>query len=200
MYTFLFKKHNSLYKKNKGFTLVETLVAVAIFTVSILSLLVVLSKGISDTSYAKKKMIASYLAEEGIEYVRNMRDTYVLYSADSQTGWNSFNTKLTSASCNSTDGCFFDDKNVSYSNQNMPMTDLIFQHCAASSCPGANLLYDSSTGRYNYVSGTDSTFVRVIKVAVVSANETKITSTVYWPQGSGTYSISFSESLFNWVE
>jgi Tfp pilus assembly protein PilV len=78
-------------QKNNGFTLVETLVAVSIFTMSILGLLIVLSGGISDTSYAKKKIIASYLAQEGIEYARNMRDTAVLYNATSpQGGWNNF--------------------------------------------------------------------------------------------------------------
>jgi Tfp pilus assembly protein PilV len=78
-------------KFSKGFTLVETLVSISIFTVSILGLLSILSQGISDTGYAKQKMIAAYLAQEGIEYVRNMRDTYVLYdSVDAQTGWNKF--------------------------------------------------------------------------------------------------------------
>lgn len=79
------------YLKQKGFTLVETLVAVSIFSISILGLLVVLTQGIADTGYAKKKMMAGYLAQEGIEYVRNMRDTSVLYNATSpQAGWDAF--------------------------------------------------------------------------------------------------------------
>jgi prepilin-type N-terminal cleavage/methylation domain-containing protein len=80
-----------LFLKQKGFTLVETLVAVSIFSISILGLLAVLTQGISDTGYAKKKMMAGYLAQEGIEYVRNMRDTSVLYNATSpQAGWDAF--------------------------------------------------------------------------------------------------------------
>lgn len=70
---------------NKGFTLVETLVAISIFTVSLLGIMSVLASGISNTSYAKQKMVASYLAQEGIEYVRNMRDTAVLYPPSGQT-------------------------------------------------------------------------------------------------------------------
>ncbi|MEJ0001975.1 MAG: prepilin-type N-terminal cleavage/methylation domain-containing protein [bacterium] len=73
-------------RENGGFTLVETLVAISIFTLSVLIMLSVLSKGISDTAYAKKKLIASYLAQEGIEYMRNMRDTYMLYSATRRRG------------------------------------------------------------------------------------------------------------------
>src|SRR3990167_10563893 len=79
-------------RSKRGFTLVETLVAISIFTVSILGLLSVLSGGISDTSYAKKKIIASYLAQEGIEYIRNMRDNYVLYPSNGT--WNNFKAKL----------------------------------------------------------------------------------------------------------
>jgi Tfp pilus assembly protein PilV len=60
--------------------LIETLVAVSIFSLSILSLMAVLAQGISDTNYAKQRIIAAYLAQEGIEYVRNMRDTYVLFA------------------------------------------------------------------------------------------------------------------------
>jgi len=62
-----------------GFTLVETLVAISIFTVSILGLVAVISDGVVSTRYAKQKIAASYLAQEGIEYVRNIRDREILY-------------------------------------------------------------------------------------------------------------------------
>lgn len=187
-------------KLNKGFTLVETLIAISIFTMSILALLVVLSQGISNTIYAKTKIIGSYLAQEGTEYTRNMRDTFVLYSASSQAGWDAFNSKLTNASCEGANGCFFDDRNVSFADTTMPMTDLIFTACSSSTCPNGALLYNSLTGKYNYVSGVNSGFIRKIRISQVSANETKVFSTVSWTQGSGTYSINFSESLYNWIE
>jgi Tfp pilus assembly protein PilV len=77
--------------KGDGFTLVETLVAISIFTMSILGLMSILASGISNTTYAKQKMVASYLAQEGIEYVRNLRDTSVLYDvAGAQHGWDAF--------------------------------------------------------------------------------------------------------------
>lgn len=75
-------------QKNNGFTLVETLVAISIFTMSILGLMSVLASGISNTTYAKQKMVASYLAQEGIEHARNIRDNHVLY--DTSSGWNNF--------------------------------------------------------------------------------------------------------------
>jgi prepilin-type N-terminal cleavage/methylation domain-containing protein len=79
-------KGQTVLSPSKGFTLVETLVAIAIFTMSILGLMSVMAQGISDTTYAKQKIIATYLAQEGIEYVRNMRDTEVFLQNSEEWG------------------------------------------------------------------------------------------------------------------
>ncbi len=91
----LFKKKNSNFKK--GFTLVETLIAISIFTLSITAMMSVLSSGISNTNIAKKKIIATYLAQEGIEYVRNMRDSAVI--ANPLLGWTDDFIRTLSESC-----------------------------------------------------------------------------------------------------
>lgn len=90
--------------KGGGFTLVETLVSISIFTMSILGLMSILASGISNTNYAKKKMAAEYLAQEGIECVRNIRDTYVLYP-DATHSWSNF-TALGSFACPTYDSSF----------------------------------------------------------------------------------------------
>jgi len=187
-------------QKEKGFTLVETLVAVAILSMAILGLLSVLASGIIDTTYAKNKIIAGYLAQEGIEYVRNMRDTYVLYDATSaQNGWNSFNTKLTSASCQAVNGCYFNASSLSYSvPSSKAMTNISILPCSSGSCP--YLLYDTTNGKYGYASGTTSSFIRKIRISQILPDETEIFSTISWNQGSGIYSITLSENLYNWVQ
>jgi Tfp pilus assembly protein PilV len=76
--------------KGGGFTLIETLVAISIFSASIIGLMSVLASGVSDTNYAKQKMIASYLAQEGIECVRNTRDNYFLYTSTTGKTWEDF--------------------------------------------------------------------------------------------------------------
>ena len=184
--------------KGSGFTLVETLVAVSIFSVSILGLMSILTNGISNTDYAKRKIIATYLAQEGVEYIRNMRDTYTLYDpTSSQNGWDLFVTKLNTATCQNANGCYFDDNNLDYDSDDRPMAlGLVLTACGAS-CP--NLLYDS-TGKYGYTLGSNSIYIRKINVSSLSADELKVTSTVSWTQGSGTYQAVFSESLFNWIE
>jgi len=83
--------HQNFQKKiSGGFTLVETLIAISIFSVSIVAMMSILGRGISDVNYAKKKLTASYLAQEGIEYVRNMRDNAVLYTDITGNDWATF--------------------------------------------------------------------------------------------------------------
>jgi prepilin-type N-terminal cleavage/methylation domain-containing protein len=183
-----------------GFTLLETIVAIAIFSVSILAMLVTLSQNISNTNYAKRKIIASYLAQEGIEYARNMRDTYVLYdAAGSQVGWDKFKDKLKNNSCGQSTGCYINDQGLDYTSPDQPMTQISVTSCP-SGCPV--LSYNSATGKYGYAAGgVSSDYVRRIRIlSEPSANEMKIASDIFWTQGSGTYSMTLSESMFNWVE
>jgi prepilin-type N-terminal cleavage/methylation domain-containing protein len=192
MYKFLTKFH-----KKRGFTLVEVLVAVSIFSVSIVGIMTVLGKSISDTEYAQRKMISEYLAQEGVEYIRNMRDTFVLYAPAGQNGWDLFNNKLISASCNNSAGCYFNPDSLNYASSDQPITDIPVLACSGS-CP--QIMYNSSNGKYNYASGTSFGYRRQININISVANEMKVTSTVVYLFQGTTYSVSLSEILFNWVE
>lgn len=186
--------------KNSGFTLVETLIAISIFTTSILVLMSVLAQGITSTTYASQKLTATYLAQEGIEYMRNLRDTYVVYDPTStQQGWTAFQTRLKSqvSLCEFNAGCYFDDSTIVYTNPTTPIENMSLLSCGNGPCPV--LKYDAATGKYGYSSGVNSVYTRRITVWPVG-NETLVTSTVFWTQGSKAYNVSFSENLFNWVE
>lgn len=100
------KQKNRKNIRATGFTLVETLVGLLIFTVAVVALMSVLGSGISTTTYAKQKLAAQFLAQEGIECVRNVRDTNVLYNPSGSLagGWNVFKSLELNAFCSSITG------------------------------------------------------------------------------------------------
>jgi len=188
--------------KNRGFTLIESLVSVLIFSIAVVTVMVALGRGISDTGYVKQKMTAEYLAVEAIEYFRNMRDTYVLYDTSGQTGWDNFKIKI--GANNNTlcaqaggNGCYLSDL-TDYSNSSV-ITSLSVTACGAT-CPG--LYYNPATLKYTISNpgggAYSSGFVRKIRAQLIGSDEVKIFSTVSWR--GGTSSVTFSESLHNWVE
>lgn len=198
MITFLIKMKFFKRKKIKeGFTLVETLIAISIFSLSIMAVIFVVSDDIADIGYAKKKVVASYLAKEGVEYIRNLRDAYVLYDPESgQAGWNNFRVKIDpcDTTTNSEKSCYFVDEDLFYDGT---MTGISVNACEGS-CP---VLYKSPDGGYAYnIAGSVDGFRREIKTREISEDEIEITSEVYWNQESGVYSTSFSGVIFNWVE
>jgi len=66
---------NNNPKNQKGFTLAELLITIFVFTVGILGIYLVVQNSYATLNYAKNRLIAIYLAQEGIEIVRNIRDT-----------------------------------------------------------------------------------------------------------------------------
>ena len=72
--------------KKKGFTLIETLVAILILTTAIAGPLTIASRGLNAALIAKDQTTASYLAQDAIEYVRAVRDTNRLLGGDWLTG------------------------------------------------------------------------------------------------------------------
>ena len=186
-----------LKDKKNGFTLIETLMAVLIFSMSIMAVVFVISDDIADIEYAKKKMTASYLAEEGIEYMRNLRDAYTLYDAGGgQTGWNSYRVKIDP--CNITSvpsrSCYYSYPNL-FSQGNMKNTNVL---SCVGNCP---TLYKSSLGGYEYnVPGAVDGYKREIKTKELNANEIEISSTIYWYHGVDSFHITFNTILSNWKE
>ena len=154
-----------------------------------------LNQGISGADSAKKKVIAAYLAQEGIEFFRNIRDTEMLYQSDKNQAWINFETKLQAGKCDTTSGCYFDDSNL------FGLTDITYlsiNPCDSNGCPA--LLYDQSDSCYGYSTGVDSGFSRKMSFQTISANEIKIISQVTWKQGISTGTVSFSENLDSWIE
>jgi len=67
-------KNHPPNKNEKGFSLLEVIFAMAIITSGIISILSLFSYNLKAETNNKNKLIAAYLAQEGIEVVRQVRD------------------------------------------------------------------------------------------------------------------------------
>jgi prepilin-type N-terminal cleavage/methylation domain-containing protein len=85
---------DSTSKSGRGFTLIETLVAVALLTISIVAPMTLTAQSLAAAYYARDQITAYNLAQEGIEAVRAVRDGQVLLISGSSdaTGIDLFGT------------------------------------------------------------------------------------------------------------
>jgi len=172
-------------KRSTGFTLIETLVAVAILGLAIVGPISIASNGLFTALYAKDQIAAFYLAQDAIEYVRNLRDNNKL---NGRTWlWYSAFQNLTDASVCGV-ACRIDTINGT-------VTSCI----SVAACDATKLFYDNSTGFYRYGVGVNSLFSRTITITPVgiSNREIRITASVTWKTGFRTKTISFRDNLLN---
>ena len=135
----------------KGFTLLETVIAIGILIIGTLMVYGATARILSQAQEEKTEFVASYLAQEGIEVVRNLRDTnWVSGAAD----WK--------------EGLGADTYRAQYNSSSL----LAFQDVP--------LKLDASH-LYNYDSGTDTLFRRKITLSVPAVDILKVTAEVSWP-------------------
>lgn len=162
-------------KKNRGFTLIEALVAIAILTVSIAGPITIASRGIASAVFARDQITAFYLAQEAIEFIRNKRDENNLRG----NGWVDGLSK-----CLDGKVCTIDSKNNE------------INECIGGICPV--LKYNDSTAFYSYDSGEDSNFTREIRMVTINVKEIAITTTLSWTTGTITKSFTVKEHILDW--
>jgi len=80
-----------IFKKNKlvqpqGFTVVEALIAVAVTSIGLVAILGVTVYALSISRVSPDEVIAANLAQEGIEVIRNIRDTNLLQGVNFNQG------------------------------------------------------------------------------------------------------------------
>lgn len=74
-------------KDAKGLTLVESLIAISILVISVLGPLVIVAQALRTSFFARDQITAYYLAQEAIEYVRNVRDNNSLDESAVPNEW-----------------------------------------------------------------------------------------------------------------
>lgn len=178
--------------KSGGFTLVETLIASTILTLAVAGPLFTASRAIVAAQISRDQLTASYLAQEGIEHVRAVRDNAYLaaytQSNSSSLAWTNFTSSISQCST----ACSFDPvKTIGIG----PGSSLL--SCSGSSCTP---LYLTANGIYTQSSAgaTPTSFTRILKASAASANDEKIESIVSWSFHGIPYSVTISDHLTPW--
>ncbi len=179
----------------KGFTLIETLIALLIFATAVTAMIAITSHGITDMTSVKNKYIANYLAEEGLELVRYVRD-------DLYVKGQSFLPNFTDTIASCANGCNADPV-LLFQNQGR-LNDVFIECNPLSNCA---VRFDAD-GYYrgNLGSTGETPFTRIITVdtdGVASdqvEHELHIKSTVTWQEGLITHMVSSEEHLFDWFK
>jgi prepilin-type N-terminal cleavage/methylation domain-containing protein len=182
---------NFKLQKKRGFTLVETLVAISILMVSIAGPMVLVGNGIRSSAFARDQVTAFYLAQDAIEAMRYIRDNNriekVTSSNPDSVEWDA----LTTYTCSSASPCGIDTVKIYNGLGGAISTD-----------NDAKELSIDSQGRYGYdASGSPTIFRRWITINPAVGNENKeveIVVTVDWSSGIIRRTFSIRENLFYW--
>lgn len=170
----------------RGFTLIETLVAISILMIAVTSPLTIAQKGLSSAFYAKDQVIASYLAQDAIEYLRNLSDQNV--ESGVLGGW--LDRIKGSTKCDIL--CTVDTKEDSIS----ACTDM-----DSDGICDDRPLYNNSDGVYTQtVTGNKKTsFTRSVKVEeTVTDQEALITVKMSWTDKGKSRDFTVNTRIFNW--
>ncbi len=170
-----------------GFTLIEVLVAMFVLVMGALGVFGLISRTITFNSSVNSQLVASYLSQEGLEIVRNIRDANFL-KIHKIPGWEgAWNDGLTSCAA----GCGANYNSISLD----PALDL------------EPIVFNGSF--YVHDAVADSGFMRVIKVIpgggdlvlCPSGNDEKICVSVdvSWQDKDSTRTVTGATELYNWL-
>lgn len=192
-------------RQTTGFTLVETLIAITIVTFATTGPLFTASQSITAAEIARDKLVASYLAQEALEYVRAMRDNTYLTAYEFNNTSTAFNTFITGSDQGSITGCktswcTFDPSQImglDNSNNSLNPAAALNTCSSLASCPplwlsGANI-YTQQNGQ-----GVQTPFTRALKATDISATDEKIEVSVSWKFHNVTHTISIIDHLTPW--
>ncbi len=204
---------------SKAFTLIETLMAVAVLMIAIAGPLVVANNGLVAALYAKDQSIATSLAQEGMEMVRNVKDVAIYNDHTGQGFYELFydSTRVNGpypVSSNTLYDCQSSLEDSSHmpcgvdfvydsANDNYHVTPYLCNsdfdssgqfYCTLEMNPNADIAY----GRWSPASiSGKSTFKRSFKWKTIGINnnEVLVTVTVDWMESTVKSSVSISEEM-----
>ena len=168
-----------------GFTLIEVIIAIFLIIVGMVGALIAIQNIFPSIRIVSSQLTAAYLTQEGIEIVRNIRDTNWLNNRD----WNVYIFDTCILGCNSSYVC---NCQADYTSQSL------------SEFTGGYLKIDNGFYTYNSSpSAIQTPFVRKITVASTTDIDGRprmdVEVSVSWRVGGKNYQASTTEYLYNWM-
>lgn len=179
----------------KGFTIIETVVAIAILAIAVVAPLTLAQRSLNAGVYAREQVTAFYLAQEAVEYVRNIRDNNGLNSVVGYNNW------LSGLEQCRTGPCSVDPSNDTPSSR--------VQGCDITTTSTCDLVFDTAQKTYRARNApTDvskvSVFRRTLEIKNVGgldpSNVVDVVSTVKWNVGSLSKTVVINARIFNWYK
>ncbi len=164
----------------KSFSLLEVTLAITFLMVAVISAVLVIAYVLGLVSTSRNNVTAAQLAQEGIEIVRNLRDSNWLAGQ-------SMDYQLVGASKSRVE--WMTNSLLAPASPQSPCTDT------------SPLRYDLTYG-YNYSYGTTTVFCRTVDITAGplgnSQLELKVVVKVYWMEKGFQKKVIVEDHLFNW--
>ena len=176
-----FKFNRKKNRAKNGFTIIETLVAITILMIAVAGPLVVASRGLTTALYAKDQMTATFLAQESMEMIKNVRDNNDGFQTPDWLDVFGQN-------------CIDTDKRCDLS----PTDYQIKTGCDESGCQ----LYENGAGYSANGSSRATIFKRYFYIELLNAPDpahARAVVVVNWNEGKVPYSLELKSELVNTV-
>lgn len=198
-------------RQNSGFTLIETVIAILILSLSIGALLTLSAGGFFSIRYARNQIVAYNLMQESLEYIRNSRDSAILQAQPWSTWKNTLsvdgngNQSGTNNGCFASGGCTVDPYvNTGFSIKACSTNcQTVYFYPANPSDSSSKSFYGYLGASYANISGITpvaTTYVKKVTATTDPSGNVLVTSTVSWRNGSSTKTISQPMLLTGWTQ
>ncbi len=172
----IFKIKNNSNRSNKGFTLLEVIFAMFVLLIGVLGVYILIQDNISKSRQSSFHLTAAYLAQEGVEIIRNLRDQNWL------KGKKEWDTGI--GDCNGEN--FY---------------QLQYDDSALGTCGNQDMHLKIINNQYYGYRGTGNVtpFIREIRIAHNGDDEIDVEVKVYWDyKGERKGPVTVKEKLYNW--
>lgn len=173
--------HNTKTNMRSGSYIIEALVAISLVFVGLLGVFGLITRSTNMNKDVQNRVVATYLAGEGIEVIKNIIDTNVEgYNKKGAPVWNA---KLR-------DGNY----QVQY-DTNSGVIESLYLGNSSSTTP---LSLNKSNGRYSYLGGETTIYFRTVRVEGVGGDKLRTSSFVDWTTDGKNYSVFLQDTFTNW--